>query len=226
MKKYLCLFVVYISIISSLSAEPIVIAISGGSGAGKSFLAEKLMEVFNEDAVLISEDSYYKDLSHLPKEERALVNFDHPDAIEFSLLREHVKQLKSGKSVKVPTYDFTEHLRTNKTQSKESKKFIIVEGILLLAHPELRDIADVKCFIEADDELRLYRRIERDIRERGRTLSCVGKQYFESVQPMYRQFVLPSKAHADVIIPSNQANPIGVSLVVSALKDKDLLRGV
>jgi uridine kinase len=217
---FLCFIFSFINIWSS---EPLIIAVAGGSGAGKSFLAKAIVELFEGDVELISQDSYYKDLSHLSQEERDLVNFDHPEAIDFPLLKKHLMELKEGRSIEEPTYDFATHLRTSKVKVRQPKRVIVVEGILLLAVSEMREVYDVKCFVDADDELRLFRRIERDISERGRTLEGVRVQYFKTVQPMYKKFVLPSKNHADIIIPSNEENPVAVDLVVSALENKKTL---
>lgn len=205
------------------ASEPLIIALAGGSGAGKSYLAKAIADAFPGQVEIISQDSYYKDLSHLSKQERDLVNFDHPDAIEFSLLKKHLLDLKKGKTIEEPTYDFSTHLRTSKTSKKEPKNIIVVEGILLLVAKELADSFDIKCFVDASDELRLFRRIERDMAQRGRSLASIRKQYFTTVQPMYKQLVAPSSEKADIIIPSSQENPKAVDLIISALKNKQAI---
>ncbi len=169
--------------------------------------------------VIISQDSYYKDLSHIAKKERKKTNFDHPDSIEFDLLRKHLLELKNGKIIKTPTYDFTTHNRTNVTNTIQPKNIIILEGILLLAIPEIRDLIDIKIFVDVADDERLLRRIKRDIEERGRTIDTIQKQYLATVKPMHEKFVAPSKQFADIIIPHGADNSIAINLLVTKLKE-------
>lgn len=196
-----------------------IICITGGTGAGKTCLAQKLCEKIKDDCEIISQDSYYRDLSHLSPEERDQVNFDHPDSIEFDLLKDHLLKLKAGQSIEVPLYSFKAHNRTDQTRKVDSKKVILLEGILLLAVPEIRDLIDIKIFVDVEDDVRLLRRIRRDLEERGRTLESVEKQYFSTVKPMHQKFVAPSRQFADILIPHGAENKIAVDLVAFQLKD-------
>jgi len=219
MKKFFT-FIFTISIcISGLYAEPILVGIAGGTGSGKTTLAEKIREAFPKDSVLISQDSYYKDLSHLPFEERAKTNFDHPASLDFALLREHLIDLRKGKNVHCPIYSFHTHNRETGTRFIEPTQLIIVEGILLLAVPEIRELFDVRIFVDTDDDIRLLRRIERDLKERSRDFDSVKRQYIMTVKPMHDAFVMPSKRFADVIIPEGGHNQIALSLILAKLKD-------
>lgn len=196
-----------------------IICITGGTGAGKTTIAKKLKERINNEASIISQDSYYKDLSHLSKEERRKTNFDHPDSIEFDLLKKQLLQLKNGQTVKTPKYDFTNHNRTKDVTTVQPKDVIILEGILLLAVPEIRNLVDIKVFVDVEDDVRLLRRIKRDIEERGRTIANIQKQYLETVRPMHQEFVAPSKKFADIIIPRGAENTVAIDLLVSQLKE-------
>jgi uridine kinase len=184
-----------------IAQESLIVGIAGGSGSGKSTFAKKIKETFGEDAILIDQDAYYKDLSHLSSEERKEINFDHPESLDFDLISEHLLALKQGESILKPTYDFSTHSRTTTKQEIRPAKIIIIEGVLLFAVAEVRDLCDIKLFIDVEDDIRFIRRLERDIRERGRTLEDVKKQYIATVKPMHSLFVAPSKIHADVIIP-------------------------
>lgn len=199
-----------------LFSAPFFVGIAGGTGSGKTTLAKKICSQF-PNAVLISQDSYYRPLSHLSFEERKSVNFDHPDSIEFSLLQKQLIDLKNGHSIKVPCYDFCEHMRTAQSQLIESTNIIVVEGILLFTQPELRDLFDLKIFVDTDSDERVLRRAERDIKERARTLEDVTEQYIKTVKPMHDTFVEPSKKFADIIIPEGGLNPIAVDLVLAKL---------
>lgn len=199
-------------------ADVILIAIAGGSGSGKTTVAQKIHEVFPDDSILICQDYYYKDLSHLPIEERAKVNFDHPDSIEFSLLREQLIALKKGKEVSLPQYDFTTHSRINKSLSVSPKKIIIVEGLHLLAVPEIKELFDLKLFVDASEDIRLIRRINRDQVERGRTVPSILAQYLATVRPMHIEFIEPSKQHADLIIPDGGHNQPAVDVIIAKLR--------
>lgn len=191
-----------IFISSSLTAQaPLILGIAGGTGSGKSTFAKKIKETFGDDVALIQEDAYYKDLTHLSLEERKQVNFDHPDSLDFDLFCQHLDDLKQGKAILKPTYDFNHHLRTTEMEEVLPAKIIIAEGVLLFAVAEVRERCDIKLFIDVEDDIRFIRRLERDLLERGRTIEDVKRQYFSSVKPMHNLFVGPSKIHADIIIP-------------------------
>lgn len=201
--SFLIAMLILICPLSLLSAQNVVVVgIAGGSGSGKTTFAKKIREFFGDNATLIDQDAYYKDLSHLSPEERKRVNFDHPDSLDFSMLCSHLKALKQGQSIHKPIYDFKTHSRTSFVQEITPAKIILVEGVLLFAVPEARELCDIKLYIDAEDDIRLLRRLERDVVERGRSLDEIRSQYLESVKPMYSLFVAPSKVHADIIIPS------------------------
>lgn len=204
---------------SHISAEEVlIVGIAGGSGSGKTTFAKKIKEHFGDNVALIDQDSYYKDLSHLPAEERKQTNFDHPDSLDFALLCQHLLALKQGTTICKPTYDFKTHSRTDLVQEVISTKIIIVEGVLLLAIPEVRALCDIKLFIDVEDDIRLLRRMERDLSERGRSLDEIKSQYLATVKPMYSFFVAPSKAFADVIIPTIGDTTEAEKIISSRLK--------
>ena len=204
----------------------IFIGVAGGSGSGKTTVAHNLVKAFkSEDAVLVEQDAYYKELNHLTIEEKAKVNFDHPNSIEFELLRKHLLKLSSGEGIERPIYDFKTHSRKEETVSIHPSKIVIVEGILLFAVPEIRDLFDVKIFVDTDADEMLIRRIERDINERGRTFASVKHQYLNTVKPMYLEFCEPSKRYADVIIPRGGENKIAINMIIAKLK-RYLQKGV
>ncbi len=213
--RVLYLFICCLST-SLFAAAPILVAIAGGTGCGKTTLAEKIHSLFPH-SVLISQDSYYKDLSHLSHQERARTNFDHPDSLEFSLLQKHLTALKNGLGIERPNYNFHLHLRENSTDWIDPAEIILVEGILLLAVPEIRDLFDIKIFIDTDDDVRLLRRIERDMKERSRDFNSIKDQYLSTVKPMHDAFVFPSKKYADVIFPGGGENQIAISLILAKL---------
>lgn len=197
----------------------IFIGVAGGSGSGKTTVAHNLVKAFKaEDAILVEQDAYYKELTGLPLEKRASVNFDHPNSIEFELLRQHLLDLQEGKSIERPIYDFKTHSRKEETVKIHPSKIVIVEGILLFAVPEIRDLFDVKIFVDTDADEMLLRRIERDITERGRTFESVRDQYLKTVKPMFLEFCEPSKRYADVIIPRGGENKVAVNMVIANLK--------
>jgi uridine kinase len=203
----------------SVFAKPtIFVGIAGGTGSGKTTLAEKIHQAFPE-SVLISQDSYYKDLAHLSFEERGKRNFDHPDSLEFSLLRSHLIDLKNGRAIEQPTYSFSAHAREEKTKRIEPAQIVLVEGILLLAAPEVRDLFDIKIFVDTDDDVRVLRRIERDIKERARDFNSVKEQYLRTVKPMHDAFVEPSKKYADVIFPEGGHNQVAIGLILAKLNE-------
>lgn len=197
----------------------ITIGVAGGTGSGKTTVAHRILErVGAEHIAYIPHDAYYKNLSHLPYEERTRINFDHPDSLETSLLVEHLRCLKQGIAVEIPIYDFTTHVRTAETLHVESAPIILVEGILIFVEPELREQLDVKLFVDTDADLRFIRRLGRDIDERGRTLASVIEQYLKTVRPMHLEFVEPSKRYADVIIPEGGFNEVAIEMVAARIR--------
>lgn len=184
------------------SRRSMVIGIAGGTGSGKTTIAQSLVqEIGAEEVVLIQHDAYYRDLGHLDPEDRTRVNFDHPDALETSLLAEHVERLRAGDPVDMPIYDFEVHTRKAETRTVEPRPVILLEGILVLFEPVLRALMDLKIYVDTDADVRFMRRLRRDIEERGRSLESVYRQYMETVRPMHEQFVESSKRYADIVIP-------------------------
>ena len=197
----------------------IIIGVAGGSGSGKTTVANNLVKAFKaEDAVLVEQDAYYRELLNMSIEEKAKVNFDHPDSIEFELLRKHLEMLKEGKSIDRPIYDFTTHSRKEGAVRINSSKIIIVEGILIFAVPEIRELLDVKIFVDTDADEMILRRIERDMNERGRSFESVKNQYLTTVKPMFLEFCEPNKRYADVIIPRGGENKVAIDMIISNLK--------
>lgn len=199
--------------------DPLVIGIAGGSGSGKTTVAQTILSRVGRDRIaFLQHDSYYKDLSGLPPVQRAEINFDHPDSLESELLTQHIASLRDGQPVQVPIYDFSTDRRTDKTFTVEPHRVILVEGILIFVEPELRKMFDVKIFVDTDADLRFIRRLERDITERGRTTESVIKQYQSTVRPMHLEFVEPSKRYADVIIPEGGFNTAAMDMVVARIE--------
>jgi uridine kinase len=199
----------------------LIIGITGGTGSGKTTVVRQIIdELKNEEVDVISQDSYYKDLSHLAKEERVKTNFDHPKSIDFDLLVEHLKDLKAGNTIQQPVYSFKEHNRTKETLETQPRKVVIVEGILILAHPDIREMFDIKIYVHADSDERLIRRLKRDISERGRDLDEVLWRYQTTLKPMHQQFIEPTKEFADLIIPTNRYNTVAVDIVQTIIKDR------
>lgn len=199
--------------------RPVIIGVAGGTGSGKTTVAHRILDgVGTEHIAYIPHDAYYKDLSHLSPEERARVNFDHPDSLETELMVEHLKQLREGEPVEIPVYDFTTHTRTSETHHVVPAPILLVEGILIFAEPELRKIFDVKIFIDTDADIRFIRRLRRDVEERGRTFKSVIDQYLRTVRPMHMEFVEPSKRHADVIIPEGGFNEVAIEMVAARIR--------
>jgi uridine kinase len=198
---------------------PLVIGIAGGSGSGKTTVAQEILQRVGPDRIAyIQHDSYYKDLTGLPPAQRAEVNFDHPNSLETELLTEHIENLKLGQAIEVPIYDFATHSRTDNTFKVNPRGVIIVEGILIFVDSTLRPLFDLKLFVDTDADIRLIRRLERDITERGRTVESVLKQYQSTVRPMHLEFVEPSKRYADVIIPEGGFNMAALDMVVARIE--------
>ena len=198
---------------------PVVIGIAGGTGSGKTTVAEVILERAGAGNIaLLPQDAYYKDLRALPEAQRKVVNFDHPDSLETSLLVEHVKQLCAGRAVEIPVYDFASHARTNQTIRVAPQPVILVEGILIFADGALRQLFNVKIFVDTPADIRIIRRLQRDIHERGRTVESVIHQYETTVRPMHLEFVEPSKRHADVIIPEGGLNTVAMDMVVARIE--------
>jgi uridine kinase len=198
---------------------PLVIGIAGGTGSGKSTVAMVIIDrVGAKHIALLPHDAYYKDLSNLAPAQRAIINFDHPDSLETSLLMEHIRRLKNYQSIELPVYDFKTHTRTTQTTHIEPQPVILVEGILILAEKGLRELFDVKIFVDTDADIRFIRRLERDIAERGRTSTSVINQYMATVRPMHLEFVEPSKRYADVIIPEGGLNTVAMDMVVARIE--------
>lgn len=197
----------------------LIIGIAGGTGSGKSTVVKKIMQSLNEgEVVLLPQDSYYKDSSHVPPEERQSINFDHPDAFDWPLLAEHISLLKEEKSIEQPTYSYLTCTRQPETIHIEPRNIIIVEGILALCDQGLRNQMDLKIFVDTDSDIRLIRVIRRDIKKRGRTAEAVMKRYIEVLKPMHEQFIEPSKRYADLIIPEGGNNKIAIDIVTMYIK--------
>jgi uridine kinase len=196
----------------------LVLGIAGGTGSGKTTIASKIVDAIGERAVSIDHDSYYADLSHLPFDERQRVNFDHPDALDNDLLIQHLGELRSGRPFHKPSYDFRTHVRTGETTRIDPAPVVVVEGILTLAIPELVAMFDIKVFVDTAADIRLMRRIRRDLEQRGRSFSDVREQYYKTVRPMHLAFVEPSKQFADVIIPEGGNNIIAIDLLVGRIR--------
>jgi len=202
-----------------MSQPGILIGIAGGSGSGKTLVAENIYsELGTERVLLICQDSYYKDLSHLPEDERKKQNFDHPDAMDTRLLISQLRDLLSGKSIRQPVYNFVTHTRSEETKEIGPHDIIVLEGILILDNPELRSLMDIKVYVDTDPDIRVIRRLRRDILERGRSMESVIKQYEESVRPMHLQFVEPSKRYADVIVPEGGYNRVAIDLIKTKIE--------
>ena len=199
--------------------SPLVIGIAGGSGSGKTTVAQTILQRVGPDRIsFLQHDSYYKDLSGLPPAQRAAVNFDHPNSLESGLLIEHIQALKAKQVVEVPIYDFSTHSRTDRTYTVNPRGVILVEGILIFAEAALRELFDVKIYVDTDSDLRFIRRLERDLSERGRTTENVIRQYLSTVRPMHMEFVEPSKRYADVIIPEGGFNTAALDMVVARIE--------
>ncbi len=195
-----------------------VIGIAGGSGSGKTTITNQVVEQLGADVTVITHDNYYRAHHEMTYDERCLLNYDHPDSYETELLTEHLAALRRGETVQIPTYDFSIHDRTDETITVRPSSVIIVEGILLFFHPELRELMDIKVFVDCDADVRILRRIVRDVQERGRTLESVINQYLATVKPMHEAFVEPSKRFADIIIPTSERNPVALDMLVNRIR--------
>jgi len=199
----------------------LIIGIAGGTGCGKTTVVNQILNELPEGEVgVISQDSYYTDTTHLSYDERIKINFDHPRSIDFDLLGEHLKELKNNQPIHQPVYSFVKHNRTGDTILTHPRKVMIVEGILILTNPELRDMFDIKIFVHADSDERLIRRLKRDIAERGRDLDEVLLRYQNTLKPMHEQFIEPMKEYADIIIPNNKYNTVAVDIVKTIINER------
>ncbi|MCR3956367.1 MAG: uridine kinase [Gudongella sp.] len=200
--------------------RPILIGIAGGTGSGKSTVTREIFkQITDKNVAIIEQDSYYKDQSELSYEQRVLTNYDHPFAFDNKLLKEHLEMLLKGESIEKPSYDFENHNRKKETETVEPRDIIILEGILILYDEDLRDLLDIKIFVDTDSDVRVIRRILRDIKERGRTLDSVIMQYMNTVRPAHLQFVEPSKRYADIIIPEGGYNKVAIDIIITKIND-------
>jgi uridine kinase len=194
--------------------KTILIGIAGGTGSGKTSVANAILAEFSpSEVVLIQQDSYYKDLKHLHIDERATVNFDHPDAVDFNELGEDLQSIIAGEVTKIPIYNFNTHTRTHETLTIENHHIIVLEGILALFDEKIRNMMDIKLYVDTPDDIRIIRRIKRDINKRGRTFESVIEQYYNTVRPMHQQFVEPSKKYANIIIPEGAHNKVAIDII-------------
>lgn len=199
--------------------KPIIIGVAGGTASGKTTVSRKILETIGRaHLAYIQQDAYYRDLSHLPLEQRQEFNFDHPDALETGLLISHLESLLQGRPVQVPVYDFAQYIRTDRLRQVQPRRVIIVEGILIFADKQLREMMDIKIFVDTAADLRFIRRLRRDVEERDRTVSHVIDQYLATVRPMHMEFVEPSKRYADVIIPRGGQNIRAIEMVVAQIQ--------
>ena len=197
--------------------KPVVIGITGGSGSGKTTIAQKIVAQMQEDehVLIMTQDSYYKDNTGIPMDIRMKINYDHPDAFDVPLLEKQLRDLLAYKAIEMPVYDFKEHTRSKKTIHKEPADIIILEGILVLANKEIRDLMDIKVYVDTDDDIRFIRRLERDLSERGRSIDSVIDQYLSTVKPMYHQFIEPTKRYADIIVPEGGKNDVAIDMLTT-----------
>ena len=201
-----------------MELNPIIIGIAGGTGSGKSTLAENIRKEFANNITMLSHDYYYKSNSNLSFDERKKLNFDHPDAFDTDLLIEHLTKLKNGKIIYRPNYSFVDHIREEQTFKVIPKKVILLDGILIFENKELRDMMDIKIFVDTDADIRFIRRLVRDVRDRGRTIDSVIEQYKTTVKPMHEQFVEPSKKYADIIVPEGGYNHVALNMIIEKIR--------
>lgn len=199
--------------------KPVVIGVTGGSGSGKTSVSQAIYNHFpGRSIMMLEQDSYYKDQSHLPFEKRLETNYDHPLAFDTDLLIQHIHDLLEYKSIEKPVYDYTKHTRSDEVIIQEPKEVIILEGILILEDARLRDMMDIKVYVDTDDDIRIIRRIKRDIEERGRTLDNVIEQYLTVVKPMHHQFIEPTKRYADIVVPEGARNEVAIDLLATKIR--------
>lgn len=199
--------------------NPLIIGVGGGSGSGKTTVVNKIINGIGREKILIIEhDSYYRDLSHLPFSERKKQNFDHPSSLETELMIRHLDALRNGYQIEIPVYDFVAHTRSDETIKASPKKIILIDGILIYSEPKLREQMDIKIFVDTDDDVRLLRRLKRDITERGRDFDGVLNQYEKYVRPMHLEFVEPSKRYSDIIIPRGGENAIALEMIIALIE--------
>lgn len=195
-----------------------IIGISGGTGSGKTTVAQRIIASIGANAVYLQQDSYYRNLGDMPRDLRRQVNFDHPDAFDNELMLRHLKALRAGESIEQPVYDYMTHSRRPETIRVAPLPAIIVEGILIFIDPRMRDLIDIKIFVDCDADIRFIRRLERDLRERGRSMASVIEQYMTTVRPMHLQFVAPSMRYADIILPEGGFNDVGIDLLTGKIR--------
>jgi len=201
--------------------DPLIVGVAGGSGSGKTTVVKRIIEALNEENILLLQhDFYYRDLSHLKLQERQKLNFDHPSSLETELLIRHLEALIKGYPVELPQYDFAKHTRKKETIKVTPRKVILIDGILIFTESELRKLMDVKIFVDTDDDIRLLRRLQRDLEERERSLESVLEQYQKHVRPMHLEFVEPSKRYADIIIPRGGHNKVALKMVLALINEK------
>lgn len=200
--------------------KPVVIGIAGGSGSGKTTIAHEIADrITDQDRILImTQDSYYKDNTGVPMQQRKKINYDHPDAFDLPLLKKQLNKLLHRQAIEMPTYDFTAHTRSSKTIHVQPADIIILEGILVLFNRDIRQLMDIKVYVDTDDDIRFIRRLERDMKERGRSLESVIKQYLATVKPMYHQFIEPTKRYADIIVPEGGENNVAIDMLTTKIK--------
>ena len=201
-----------------------IIGVAGGTGSGKTSLTQAIAQRFGADVTVLNHDNYYRAHDEMPYEQRCQINYDHPDALETSLLVEHLRQLRAGQSIQCPVYDFSQHNRSRETVTVTPSRVIVVEGILIFAEPVLCDLMDIRIFVDTDADVRILRRIRRDVQQRGRSLDSVIDQYLATVKPMHEQFVEPSKRRADIIIPEGAHNPVALEMILNRIENQ-LIKG-
>jgi uridine kinase len=204
---------------ATAAAHPIIIGVAGGSGSGKTTVVRQIVKQLGRDRVtVVHHDSYYRDASQLDAEARARINYDHPDSLETPLLVRHLQDLRRGRDVAVPVYDFTSHRRLDRTEPAPARKVVIVDGLLILWDRDLRALMDIKVFVDTDSDIRIIRRLQRDIEERGRSTESVVRQYLETVRPMHLEFVEPSKRYADIIVPQGGENLVAIDMLITKIR--------
>ncbi len=203
-----------------MKMKPLVIGIAGGSASGKTSIANRIAKAVMGNIVIIKQDNYYYSHPEMSQEERSLLNFDHPHAFDTELLIEHLKKLKANQTIDIPVFDYITHLRSDQTLRIEPTRVIILEGILIFENRELRELQDIKIFVDTDADLRILRRMERDINERARSISSIINQYRDTVRPMHLEFVEPSKRFADIIIPIGGHNTVAIDMIIRSIKQK------